>query len=597
MSFDNSPSTALAAQLSDIQKADLDRIWPNHSPEPDDACSANQQKEILDGNTYQHVARLHSFLIHTAAETAERGGAEDDPAHKKVVEDILSVIFFGTSKRKGTNNMVPARLRLTERRHVVFFPYKCFHDALRDFEEKNRRNLQQPSYASFLYHFPDKALAALGSAMALSMATLWRKKYISSLNNNIEQQQLLIKALEQCTFVVRFLDADRISSIGDIKTSLNEKLVSVKAYVIKAKPKRLRVTRADFRCNRCGEQFAFQLMNGKYNIPTRCIASSCRSKTFALLRSTAKYVGFQELKLQELPDDKVVATSTSSSSDAGRSPRQIEVEVTDDLVDTCATGDIVKVVGIVKSISTALAAGRTGRQALETSTYKLYIQANSITNTTSSESDRANNKKRKNSSAKKISFSASQLEDIRKIAHADHRIGSMKMRQSFPFDLLVHSLCPSIVGHELVKAGLLLILLGGTSPPTSGLDAHNCSTIRSNSHILIVGDPGMGKSCMLLAISQIPSRSVYVGGNTSSTTGLTCSLSKEGGEVAIEAGALILADQGVCCIDEFDKMAKANQDGLLEAMEQQQISIAKAGVVASLPARCSIVAAANPKHG
>mmetsp|Transcript_21197 Transcript_21197/g.58947 ORF Transcript_21197/g.58947 Transcript_21197/m.58947 type:complete len:461 (-) Transcript_21197:980-2362(-) len=170
----------------------------------------------------------------------------------------------------------------------------------------------------------------------------------------------------------------------------------------------------------------------------------------------------------------------------------------------------------------------------------------------------------------------------------------MVERRAFPFDLLVRSLCPSIIGHHAVKAGILLCLLGGTPPLSEQMDRGN--TIRSNSHILIVGDPGMGKSQMLLAATQLASRSVYVGGNTASTTGLTVTLTKEeGGETGIEAGALVLADQGVACIDELDKCK--HLDGLLEAMEQQSVSIAKAGVVASLPARCSIVAAANPKHG
>ena len=184
--------------------------------------------------------------------------------------------------------------------------------------------------------------------------------------------------------------------------------------------------------------------------------------------------------------------------------------------------------------------------------------------------------------------------------------GPMSARMAFPFDLLTQSICPNIIGHDSVKAGILLSLLGGTpfigntgvTAGGMGVGSRGGIDIRSNIHMIVVGDPGMGKSQMLLAATQVAGRSVYVGGNTSSTTGLTVSLSKEkGGETGIEAGALVLADQGVCCIDEFDKMAKAQQDGLLEAMEQQQISIAKAGVVVSLPARCAIIAAANPKQG
>jgi DNA helicase MCM8 len=163
------------------------------------------------------------------------------------------------------------------------------------------------------------------------------------------------------------------------------------------------------------------------------------------------------------------------------------------------------------------------------------------------------------------------------------------------FHFIVNSVCPAIYGHEIVKAGLALSLFGGVQRFTN---VKHKLPVRGDPHLLIVGDPGLGKSQLLSAVSHIAPRGVYVCGNTTTTSGLTVTVVKDqgSGDFSLEAGALVLADQGCCCIDEFDKMRNEHQ-ALLEAMEQQSISIAKAGIVCNLPARCSVIAAANPVGG
>ena len=163
------------------------------------------------------------------------------------------------------------------------------------------------------------------------------------------------------------------------------------------------------------------------------------------------------------------------------------------------------------------------------------------------------------------------------------------------FKLIVNSISPGIFGNELVKAGLALSLFGGCQKYA---EDKNRIAVRGDIHVLIVGDPGLGKSQMLIATNKIAPRGVYICGTYATSAGLTVTLSREkgSGDYAIEAGALVLADQGTCCIDEFDKMRKEHQ-ALLEAMEQQSVSLAKGGIVCTLPARASVIAAANPVAG
>lgn len=252
------------------------------------------------------------------------------------------------------------------------------------------------------------------------------------------------------------------------------------------------------------------------------------------------------------------------------------------MVDACVPGDVVVVNGEVRVVSTddGPAKGKRKEQAM----FLLYLHVNSITGPRTRIVDEGHDDNEAADKNDMIEFSIKDLYLIQTIQEEKNLLKA-----------LVNSLCPAIYGHELVKAGLLLGLFGGRQKYVNDV---NKIPVRGDPHILVVGDPGLGKSQMLHSVVMVAPRGVYVCGNTSTVAGLTVTLHKEGssGDYALEAGALVLGDQGCCCIDEFDKMGNQHT-ALLEAMEQQCISIAKAGIVCSLPARTSIIAAANPVGG
>ncbi|XP_033753343.1 DNA helicase MCM8-like [Pecten maximus] len=417
-----------------------------------------------------------------------------------------------------------------------------------------------PELATDLKDMPENILSCLGIAAHQLVTNLRRREAAEDGTDQLDT-----------SYGVPMIQA-RVTNFGspiplkNLKANYYGKFVSIKGTVVRVGNIKPLCTRLAFECNSCGTVQSVSLPDGKYILPTRCPAHECRSKTFVPRRSSdlTQTIDWQTIRVQEIMGD--------GQKETGRIPRTIDCELTQDLVDSAVPGDIVTVSGVVKVNSVDEGRGRNKDKCM----FLLYLQANSVHNTKGNKSG--------DTAGLAIDFSIKELYAIEEI-------------QSEPntFRLLVGSVCPSIYGHELVKAGLILGLFGGTQKYTND---KNRIPVRGDPHILVVGDPGLGKSQMLQSTSNIAPRSVYVCGNTTTTSGLTVTLSRDGGsgDFALEAGALVLADQGCCCIDEFDKMGNQHQ-ALLEAMEQQSISIAKAGIVCSLPARTSIIAAANPVGG
>jgi len=429
----------------------------------------------------------------------------------------------------------------------------------------------------------------------------------------------------------RFVGYRPLTSIRALKSSFLERFVAVKGTVIRVAGVRPLVKRMDFSCAKCGEVICKSMPDGKFAPPTHCENSDCKGKTFKPDKPSSVSVDFQLIRLQEVEE-------VNNPAIAGAVPRTIDVELTEDLVDLVVPGDVITITGIVKALNQESLTGKGSRakgKNREGGLLILILEANAIETKSivvhhQKRRELTQNQASDTQQAAKIidpssqlpqsqSSSALQLLDdpehlSKERANLAHQLTMSENRQKndivanltekdykmiqtvatrFDFAFLVHSICPLILGQEHVKFGLLLGLAGGTNV----VSKRDNLSIRGDIHVLVVGDPGLGKSQMLKAAAAVSPRGVYVCGNTASKSGLTVTMAKDrAGEHSLEAGALVLADRGVCCIDEFDKMS-CDSAALLEAMEQQSISIAKAGIVCTLSARTSILAAANPIGG
>ena len=355
---------------------------------------------------------------------------------------------------------------------------------------------------------------------------------------------------------VRFfnLPKGQIIRIKDIRSAHINKFMALEGIVRQASDVRPHVTLAKFECPSCGNTMTIPQLESTFREPTRC---SCgRRGKFRLL--SKDLVDIQRLLVEETPE----------GLEGGEQAKRMPIFLKEDLVEPkmerkTTPGSKIRVFGVVKEVPLPSKSGGIS------TTYDLMIDANFIEPIEEAYVD--------------IQIGQDEIEEIKKLA-ADPKI----------YEKLLNSIAPSIYGHNDIKEALVLQLFGGVKKLKQ-----DGTGIRGDMHILLVGDPGSGKSATLQFISKAAPKGRFVSGRGASGAGITATVVKD--EFirgwALEAGAMVLANKGICVIDELDKMSPEDRSALHEAMEQQTVTISKANIQATLRAETTILAAANPKLG
>ncbi|MDP2907320.1 MAG: minichromosome maintenance protein MCM [Nanoarchaeota archaeon] len=343
-------------------------------------------------------------------------------------------------------------------------------------------------------------------------------------------------------------------SIRNIRSADLGKFIFFEGIVRQSSDVRPQVVNAKFECPSCGTMMNIPQLEMRFREPSRC---TCGRKAY-----------FRLIKKEMVDGQRLVIEEAAEDLDGGSQSKRLGVFLKEDLVEPkmekkTTPGTKVRVMGIISDVEIPLPSGGCK------TTFDIVVNANNIEPVQEVFSD--------------VEISQEDEEEIKKLSK-DPKV----------YEKLTQSIAPSIMGYDKIKESLLLQLMGGVRK-----QKQDGTTVRGDIHILLVGDPGAGKSAMLTFIAKAAPKARYIAGKGASSAGLTASVVKD--EFlkgwALEAGAMVLANKGICVLDELDKLKEEDTSALHEGMAQQTITIAKANIQATLTAQTSILAAANPKLG
>lgn len=351
---------------------------------------------------------------------------------------------------------------------------------------------------------------------------------------------------------VKIRDFPLSENLRDLRTYHLNTLIKIQGVITRRYPVYSQLKKIFYIC-RCGDRKGPIFQNDNQDIPIGQCGVCHSNGPFEIDSETTVYRNYQKITVQESPGTVL----------PGRVPRHKDAILLGDNIDYARPGDEVEIIGIYSNKFDYSMNVKHGFPVFST-----IIEANSVRKIAD------------------MNFADLTNEDKAKIYEYS--------RKSNITRILVNSIAPSIYGHHHIKTAIALSMFGGERQNING--SH---TIRGDINVLLLGDPGLAKSQFLKYVEQTFHRTVYTTGKGASAVGLTASVRRDfsSKEWTLEGGAMVLADQGICLIDEFDKMSEMDRTSIHEAMEQQSISISKAGIVATLQARCAVIAAANPIKG